>query len=433
MISLNQTTYSNEEIKLLLKTLYDEKKKNKDLILKLQQVETSKPLPIKSQEQEELAEENKALQLQVAALKKQIEKLQHETPKIDPRHIDLLQDSLERQNALERELRDLRERMAQSQSAPADDSLDEIRQLQDLVALLQEQLGKSKEKDEESNRLKQAYAQASREIKELSMLYQNVSKEKNDALLKAHQYLNQFESQKQEMARLQSTILRERQQRESLQKDLELLKIEKGKSEELQNELSKERQRIDALNNELALERHMRRDMEEELNRAQHHLAKKVKETALLEQNHEETKQSWMEAQKTLTENKMKINELQTAIELHRQQEIRLQNQLQEASKAAETQMARADEKYQLLSQKEQQAEKRIKELEKIEEKQGKLQSILSEISQLYGSTNPSEKPEKQIKSELPQSSIKEEKDKHFTDLFQIQKQPQKHRRSLLE
>lgn len=423
---MNHTTYSNEEIKLLLRTLYDEKKKNKELFLKLQQLETHKSSPLKSQELDELADENRALQLQVASLKKQIEKLHQETPKNDPRNIELLHESLERQNALERELRELREQIAGSQNNSTESSLEEIRQLQDLIALLQEQLGKSNENNEETVRLKQGYAQASREIKELSTLHQNVTKEKSDALLKAHQYLNQFESQKQEMARLQSAILRERQQRETLQKEIELLKIEKGKSEELQTELTKERQRIDSLDNELALERHMRRDMDEELNRAQHHLAKKVKETALLEQNHEETKQSWMEAQKTLTENKMKINELQTSIELHRQQEIRLQNQLQEASKAAETQIARADEKYQLLSQKFQQAEKRIKELEKIEEKQGRLQSIISEISQLYPSTTPSF-------CETPHSSIKEENEKHFTDLFQMPKQPQKHRRSLLE
>ncbi len=450
MIPLSQTTYSNEEIKHLLQTLYDEKKRIKELNSKLQKLEleaqstyttnqNAAAVASKKQLEEnaELVSENKALQHQVAFLKKHIEKLNQESIKHDPRHVELLHEAIERQNILEHELRKKVEELAalkESDQSPQETSSnvlssEEISRLQDLVALLQEQLQKS---NEEKTATKQSLEKGSREQKELSTSYNTVSKERSEAITKAQQYHNQLENLKHEILRLQSTLLKEREQKEALQRELAHLKGNTEKIETLQTDLVKERQRIDALDAEVALERHMRRDIDEELTRAQHHLAKKVKETALLEQSTEDIQKNWMEAQKVLTENKMKLTELQTAIELHRQQEARLHEQLREASNAAETQMARGEEKQLALSQKLQSAENRIQELVKLEEKQQRLQSILSDITTLFPSSLENEA------SPFPTAlsvklSAAPEKEKPFQNLFEMPRQAPKHRRSLLD
>lgn len=387
---MSQTTYSNDEIKLLLRTLYDEKKKNKELLSKL----------TPSQENDELTQENKALQQQVAFLKKQIEKIKGDSVKHDPRQLELFHETLERQNALERDLRDKLEEIAtlKNNTRPQVDN-EQISQMQDLVALLQEQLAKS----EKSNR------------------------EHAETFTKVQQYQHQIESHRHEISRLQNAIFKEREQKEQFQRQITGFQADTSRAEELQADLTKGRSRIDLLENELVLERNLKRDLDEELTRAQHHLAKKVKEVALLEQAADEINQAYMTAQKVITENQMRLNELESANEAQRQQEIRLQDQLREASKAAETQLAKSEEKQIQLTQKLQILENRLKELEKVEEKQKRLQTFLTEINLV----NPLVESDPGI--DLTAALPTKEKENQYNNLFEMPKKAQKNRRSLFE
>lgn len=453
---MSQTTYSNEEIKHLFQTLYEEKKRNKELLAKLQQQESQVTTYTTHQnsaaeafkqfnmEKAELTDENNALQQQVSALKKQIDKLNEELKKRDPRQVEILHQSLERQNALEYELRLKIEEIdflkkSNPAHATADSSDAKSKELEDLVELLQEELRKSKEENDqlkiienEAFQIKQALTKSLQESKELSGLYQIVLRERSEAILKCQQYLRQVETQRQEILRLQNYTSRERDIKEKLQAEVIQLKEIALKSEHLEADLAKAKQRIDALDSEIALERHMRRDIDEELDRAQHHLAKKVKENALFEQKTEEIQQQLLDAQKALTENKMTIGELQTSLELYRQQESRLNEQLKEASKAAETQIAKSEERIFGLSQKLEAAENRVKELQKIEEKQHRLEKILSDAAALFPSNKVVETAEPQ-RSEPTPSEEKVDREKHFSDLFEMPKPPQKHRRTLLD
>lgn len=438
---MSETTYSADEIKHLFQTLYNEKKRNKELLIKLQQQDAlSKSNSTQQNDISELVDENNALQQQVITLKKQIEKVNQELKKEDPRHAELLHESLQRQNALEHELKQKIEEIDFIKSSQNEDfdtfsSNEEVQRLQNIVTVLEDELKQIKEENihlkvvqSEVIQLKQALAQGIVDFKELSGIHQITLKERSEALSKSKQYVAQLENQRHEILRLQNYLSKGKGVNEQLQREVSQLKEMALKAEHAEDELTIAKDQNRSLNTELSTERQRYTQIDEELHTAQHHLAKKMKENALLEQKTVDIQQSLIEAQKTLTDNKMTITDLQSKLEEFKQQEFRLNEQLKEAGKAAETQIARSEEKIQTLTQKLTASEQRVRELEQIEEKQNRLQSLLTDAAALFPTSKVSE-------NLLPTTPIneKQDKEKHFSDLFEISRPAQKHRRSLLE
>lgn len=132
-------------------------------------------------------------------------------------------------------------------------------------------------------------------------------------------------------------------------------------------------------------------ESETRLKVAQQHLAKKVKESALLSERSEEQQMHLAEFAQTIEYQKMQIVQLQASVDLYQKQEKRLQEQLHEALKGTESQIVKWEEKYFHMYEKWQESEKRVKELKKFEEKHLQMQSLFANLGNfMEGALNSS-------------------------------------------
>jgi len=133
-------------------------------------------------------------------------------------------------------------------------------------------------------------------------------------------------------------------------------------------------------------------DSEVNLKTAQQHLAKKVKESTMLLEQTEEQQVSLKEYLQDRESNQSQICTLQTNLEGLQKREEKLQEQLQEALKSTESQVAKWEKKYFEMYDKWQASENQILELKKLEEKHAQMQKLLSSLGSYMGSTSsPSE------------------------------------------
>ena len=133
-------------------------------------------------------------------------------------------------------------------------------------------------------------------------------------------------------------------------------------------------------------------DSESNLKTAQQHLAKKVKESTLLVQQLED-QQAALNGYEQITESsQLQIQTLQMNLEEIQKQEKKLQEQLHEALKSTETQVAKWEKKYFEMYEKLQLSEAQIRDLKLLEEKHAHMQKLLSNLGNYMGpgsATNP--------------------------------------------
>lgn len=172
-----------------------------------------------------------------------------------------------------------------------------------------------------------------------------------------------------------------------------------GKSEELavlvqQNErlLAEKSQQMASLhssleNREATLQQaqQLLADKENSIRELQVHLKNKVKDFTLLSEHFEEQKSQLAEAQNNAVNWQAKINDLKTSLEAQQQQEKRLQELLNESIKAAESQVGKWEEKYLRMHDKWQDAESRIKDFRRQEEKYRQIEKLLSSLGHFMG------------------------------------------------
>jgi predicted nucleic acid-binding Zn-ribbon protein len=140
-------------------------------------------------------------------------------------------------------------------------------------------------------------------------------------------------------------------------------------------------------------------EKERNLTEAQQHLARKVKEVTELEIHFEAKERQTEELQQIHTQDKIKIAELQANCDMLGQQQRRLEEQLHEAIKAYENLQAKWEDKYLSMHEKWQQAESRVKELEKLEERYNQLQGLFANAGNVF---NVSAAPPKTPSEPLP-------------------------------
>ncbi len=128
-------------------------------------------------------------------------------------------------------------------------------------------------------------------------------------------------------------------------------------------------------------------DAELRLKVAQQHLAKKVKESALLVERVEEQQNNIADYLQFIDTAKAQITQMQTSIEHYQKQEQKLQEQLHEALKGTESQVAKWEKKYFEMCDKWQESENQIRELKKFEEKHLQMQSLLANLGNFMGSS----------------------------------------------
>ena len=133
---------------------------------------------------------------------------------------------------------------------------------------------------------------------------------------------------------------------------------------------------------------HLKNALEEgdmRLKVAQQHLAKKVKEAAILSEKQQEVQANASEFAKTIELQKTQLAQLQASVDLYQRQEKRLQDQLHDALKGTDNQIAKWEEKYFRMYDKLQEAENQNRELKKFEEKHHQIQSLLANLGNFIG------------------------------------------------
>lgn len=178
-----------------------------------------------------------------------------------------------------------------------------------------------------------------------------------------------------------------------LQAELQLEKIDKWASEQA-GHFTDKCQEADLLIEE---RNHLRSDIEHlhelladaesRLKVAQQHLAKKVKESALLVERVDEQQNNIADYLQFIDTAKTQIAQLQTSIEHYQKQEQKLQEQLHDALKGTEIQVSKWETKYFEMYDKWQESENQIKELKKLEEKHLQMQNLLSNLGNFMGSS----------------------------------------------
>lgn len=126
-------------------------------------------------------------------------------------------------------------------------------------------------------------------------------------------------------------------------------------------------------------------DCENRIKISQQHLAKKVKESALLSEKVEEQQINLNDFIQTVDHQKMQVAQLQASVEIYQKHEKRLQEQLNEALKGNENQIVKWEEKYFRMYDKWQECENRIRELRKYEEKHAQMQNLLNNLGNFIG------------------------------------------------
>ena len=127
-------------------------------------------------------------------------------------------------------------------------------------------------------------------------------------------------------------------------------------------------------------------DSEDRIKVAQQHLAKKVKEATVFNERLEESRNQITDAQAVINNFKAKIKDLQDQLQRQDTQEKSLQELLNQSIKSAESQVGKWEEKYFKMHEKWQKSDKRNKDLEKLEEKYHKMQSLLSNLGNYVSS-----------------------------------------------
>lgn len=159
-------------------------------------------------------------------------------------------------------------------------------------------------------------------------------------------------------------------------------------TQEQAHQLSDLIQEKEHLSRDLEQLRHFFDESEARLKVAQQHLAKKVKEATLLTHKVDEQQNDLTTHQQIIESLKIQIGQSQTNIDLYQKQEKRLQEQLHEALKSTESQVAKWEEKYFRMYDKWQESEGRIRELKKFEEKHLQMQNLLSNLGTFMGSSS---------------------------------------------
>jgi chromosome segregation ATPase len=128
-------------------------------------------------------------------------------------------------------------------------------------------------------------------------------------------------------------------------------------------------------------------DAESRLKVAQQHLAKKVKESALLVERVDEQQNNITDYLQFIETAKSQITQLQTSIEHYQKQEQKLQEQLHDALKGTESQVAKWEKKYFEMCDKWQESENQSRKLRKFEEKHLQMQNLLANLGNFMGSS----------------------------------------------
>ena len=239
--------------------------------------------------------------------------------------------------------------------------------------------------EKESGLIKQTLIRGLREAQEIQNLYQASVEDKVSTAAKLCQAHQQLERYRDQLKLLQGQLDGALDNALMLTQLLEQTQRDNEEQDKLCQQINGLKRERETLQSEVMRLQGLVQEKDGEVSQVQHHFAKKLKEASSFEDKCEEQSRLISEQQQTLYQNKIKIAELQASVDMQAQQQKLFQDQLQEAIKSSEVQLGKWEEKYFVLYDKWQAAESRVKELEKIEEKQKHLQGMLANLGSFLG------------------------------------------------
>lgn len=230
---------------------------------------------------------------------------------------------------------------------------------------------------------------ANEEIKELSSQIAST----HESLIEKNELQEHYEQLKEEYLdineRLEEALDSRIQAESNLYEALRRIEDQSDVMSTQEKELSSLRQERENIAYEAQQQRLFLEEHESRLKTAQQHLAKKMKEAALLSEQVDKQHVLLLELQQQYELAKTQAGHLQNNIEMYQKQEKKLQEQLHDALKATESQVAKWEEKYFKMYDKWQESEAAIRELKKFEEKHHQMQSLLTNLGTFMGSSQP--------------------------------------------
>lgn len=327
------------------------------------------------QEQKQVSPQQESVYRELEAIKQILAGYKNETLGLEGRYVELLNEK----TALENQFIQLQQQLERQSSSliALNEQTHELglrnkeleQALENATQLLIQSQQENREAQQRISELDQAHANIAglqdnyEQLKDEVSLLKERLEENCEARLQAEKQLEAL----QEMTKSQQVLLLEQEQ--------QLIEL-KQEREHLQQDIERLHQIME--------------EGEARIKMAQQHLAKKVKEAALLNEKVEEQQADLMEHQQIIESTKAQIQHLQSSIDTYQKQEKRLQDQLNESLRTTESQIAKWEEKYFHMCDKWQESEIKIRELKKFEEKHLQMQSLLANLGNFMGSTPPS-------------------------------------------
>lgn len=331
-------------------------------------------------EKEELKEEEQALKAQMEQLHSEIFKMQNlvhgekenqEAFKQAQKEIDLLKQMMMKTMQEHKEERNKEESLYQVKVSELNAELENKKaEIETLNANLKEQSLLAEERQTKIDSLNALKSELSEELEQQKRAYQELaqfSEEIKSRILKSDE----------EKAAALNTLMKKEELIHNLSSQVANLSRSNEKMEDLTRQGEIEKQENEA-----------------RLRAAQQHLAKKMREMALLTEQYEELKLSNEDQEKTIESFKAKLIEMKAQLDAEAQSKQNIQKQYQEGLKSIEMQSAKWEEKYFQIHEKWQDTEARNRELKRLEERFGKVQNLFGNLGNLLGSPMPIETSE---------------------------------------
>lgn len=308
-----------------------------------------------------------------SALKAQLEQLRNAlscTSDGEKSHKDALLDA-------QREIELLKQMMMKSLHEAKEEKLAEDSSYQNQIASLTTELTSTREQLVNLNRaLDDQTSLAEGRQKQLSALENNhhLTKETLDGQGRAYQELAQF------VEEMKAKLVQSEEDKTALSESL-------IKKEELLHHLSaqvasstRSLEKMEDATRQHTIEK---QEHEADLRQAGAHLAKKMREVALLTEQMQELKIALVNLENELQDAKNSLMETKASLEAETIQKQSLQKQYHENLKAIELQSNKWEEKFFQIQEKWQETEARNRELKRIEERFGKLQNAFNHIGSI--------------------------------------------------
>ena len=312
------------------------------------------------------------LRRELEVIKRNLTQGNIETKALETRYVETLNEKI----ALEHQCKQLQHQI-EHQSSNLSSFQTQLHEIEDIKKTLEVHL-QSKENELAHNNQKNLQLQ--KEIQD------------NADRIREKEYIqDKYEQLKEEWKQLSDRLDEAIEVREQAEKNLIQSEITASHQEtqlqELKQQLQHRFQEKQSLEGERDQLKTLLEESETRLKVAQQHLAKKVKELALLSEKMEEQEANIADLLQNFETQKTQVAQLQASVDIYQRQEKRLQEQLHDALKGNESQVAKWEEKYFHMYDKWQESENKIRDLKKFEEKHLQMQSLLANIGNFMGSS----------------------------------------------